>query len=520
MGDFRKCIPVLHADLITVFLFIKTYRVFYFSGNVILHTNSDMTSLSRATGPSAAAVVSNLRQGFSSGKTKSYGWRINQLQQLSNLLRENDTAIKDALYKDLKKPAFETELYEIDILKTEIDHAMNNLKSWMKPKSISRSLLQVFDTVYMQKEPFGVVLVMGTWNYPLQLFLNPFVGVIAAGNCALLKPSEIATETGKLVAQLIPQYMDGDCIQVMQGGIPETTEILQERFDYIAFTGSTKVGKIVMSAAAKFLTPVLLELGGKSPVYVDEDSDLHIVANRIIWGKCCNAGQTCIAPDYVLCHKKSVDNLIDELKSSVREFYGEDPQKSESYGRIVSSKHFNRLVDILQKMPKEKLVLGGNTNAENNYIEPTIFKDVDLNDKIMEDEIFGPLLPILSVSDSQQAIKIINSREKPLAIYIFSQNEETINNILENTSAGGVLINDTLFQAGVTNVPFGGVGYSGMGSFHGEKSFETFTHLKPVWKRQQNMEALIQVRYPPYTEKNLSLMKHVMAASDKTCNIL
>jgi len=479
-----------------------------------------MTSFSSKS--SAAETVDKLRQSYMSGKTRSYEWRMQQLQRLIDLLDENLEAIKEAVHKDLKKHAFESVLYEATVVKTEVVHAMKNLKTWMKPRAAPKSFMQVMDTVYLQKEPYGVVLVMGAWNYPLQLLLSPFVGALAAGNCALLKPSDLAIATGDLISELIPKYMDKDCVQVMLGGIPETTEILKEKFDFICYTGSSPVGKIIMTAAAKHLTPVLLELGGKSPVYVDAGSDLKITANRIVWGKFSNAGQTCVAPDYILCHESEADKLVEFFKESIQEMYGENAKDSDSYGKIINSRHFKRIAAILEGMPKEKMVCGGNMDSEIDYIEPTVFKDVSLDDKVMEDEIFGPLLPVISVKGAKHAISIINSKEKPLALYIFSKDDSTIETILQETSAGGVLVNDTIMHAGATNLPFGGVGNSGMGAYHGINSFNTFTHEKPVWKRGQNLEAMVAGRYPPYSEKNLSVMKSTMEMSEKLswCNIL
>ena len=463
------------------------------------------------------ANVNSLRQSFASGKTKSIKWRLGQLQRLLDLFKENETAIKEALYKDLRKPGFESDLLEITVVKNEIINAMKSMRKWMKHTYPSKTMAQFLDTVYIQKEPRGVVLIISTWNYPIYLIFNVLVGVLAAGNCALIKPSEISPATADLVAELIPKYMDNECVQVMLGGVPETTEILNQKFDFIAYTGRSSIGKIVMSAASKFLTPVLLELGGKSPVYVDKGCDLNIVANRIIWGKCSNSGQTCIAPDYILCHSSAVESLIEQLKATIIEFYGEFPLKSKCYGKIVNSRHFKRLLDIIEEMPKEKLVFGGGSDVDANSIEPTIFKNVSLDDKIMEDEIFGPLLPIITVNGPLEAIEIINGGDKPLALYIFSKNSTVVDNILNCTSAGGVSVNDTLMHGGVTNLPFGGVGNSGFGNYHGQHSFDTFSHLKPVMKRNQNLEGLVTARYPPYSNRNLSRMKTLVAESERSC---
>lgn len=479
-----------------------------------------MTSFSNKS--TAAETVDKLRESFMSGKTKSYDFRMKQLQRLMDLLDENLPAINKAIHQDLKKPDFESTLYEVGVVKGEIQTAMKNLKTWMKPRAVTRSMLQMMDTTYMQKEPFGVVLVIGAWNYPLQLLLSPFVGALAAGNCGLLKPSDLSIATGDLIAELVPKYLDQDCYQVMLGGVPETTEILQQKFDFICYTGSSPVGKIIMTAAAKHLTPVILELGGKSPVYVDAGSDLKVTANRLMWGKYMNAGQTCVAPDFILAHESIVDKLVKQFQATIKEFYGENPKESDSYGKIINARHFKRLCDVMEAMPAEKLVHGGNTDAERDYIEPTIYKDVSLDDKIMEEEIFGPLLPVITVKGPKHAISIINAREKPLALYVFSKNQANIDRILDETSAGGVMVNDTIMQAGATNVPFGGVGNSGMGAYHGEKSFDSFTHEKPIWKRGQNMEGMVSGRYPPYTPKTLASMKSMMSMSETqlTCNIL
>lgn len=469
-----------------------------------------------------SCIIDNLRAAFASGKTKPLAWRLDQLKSLLNLIKENESAIKDALHKDLRKPAFESDLFEMTVVKNEILHAIKNLSNWIKPTYPNKSLVQYMDTVYMQYEPHGVVLIISAWNYPIQLVFNPLVAALAAGNSVLIKPSEIAPVTADLIAELIPKYLDTDSVQVVHGGPSETTEILQQKFDFIAYTGSSSVGKVVMEAASKHLTPVLLELGGKSPVFVDKDSDLKIVANRIVWGKFTNAGQTCIAPDYVLCEQNVVEKLITMLKSTIKQFYGDLPQQSKDYGKIINSRHFKRLLAVLNGMPSEKIAFGGSYDENANTIEPTIFNNVTLEDVVMKDEIFGPFLPIIGVDGPQQAIDIINKGEKPLALYIFSKTNAVIDTIIDKTSAGGVLVNDTILHAGVTNVPFGGVGNSGMGNYHGQFGFETFSHLKPIWKRKQNLEALIAGRYAPYTDRNLNAMKMLISDSEKgwSCNIL
>lgn len=466
-----------------------------------------------------SVIVSSLRKAFNSGITRDVQWRLNQLQKLLDLIDDNTEELKKAVATDLRKASFEAELMEIMVLKNEIYSAQKNLYYWMKPQYPTTSITQKLDTITLQPEPYGVTLVIGAWNYPINLLLCPFVGAIAAGNCCVLKPSEISVATAALVQKLIPQYLDQDCFQVFCGGVPETTALLEQKFDYIFFTGSTNVGKIVMEAASEHLTPVTLELGGKSPCYIDEGSDLNLVAKRVMWGKLTNIGQTCIAPDYLLCHKSIQNKFLSEFKNVLAQFYGENPQQSEDLGRIVSMQNFNRLKAIMDKMPKEKLEFGGKTDANDKYIELTCYTNVTMDDSVMEQELFGPILPVITVNSTQEAISIINSRDKPLAIYVFSNSNKVIDSFINSTSSGGILINDTLMHCSACNVPFGGVGASGMGSYHGKSSFDTFSHMKPVWKRKQTVLPLGDTRYPPYTDQKLNKMTS-MTGQQGFCNIL
>jgi len=464
-------------------------------------------------------VVASTRKAFNSGKSRDISWRLQQLQRMLDMLEENAQQFRQALEKDLKKSFFEADLMEMMVLKNEIYTAQKNLYYWMKPHYPSTTISQKLDTIMLQPEPYGVALVIGAWNYPINLLLCPVVGAIAAGNCCVVKPSEISDATASLMAKLIPQYLDQECIQVFCGGVPETTKLLEEKFDYIFFTGSTNVGKIVMKAASNHLTPVTLELGGKSPCYIDAGSDLNLVAKRVMWGKMTNLGQTCIAPDYLLCHESIQKDFIQELKKVLAQFYGENPQKSKDLGRIVNERNFDRLSSIMDKMPKEKLEFGGKTDREDKYIELTCYTNVDMNDSVMKDELFGPILPVITVKNSEEAISMINNGEKPLAIYVFSNNNKVIDSFVNLTSSGGVLVNDTLMHCSACNVQFGGVGASGMGSYHGKSSFDTFTHNKPVWKRKQNMEAMIAGRYPPFTQTNLNRLA-MLTTERSFCNIL
>jgi len=467
----------------------------------------------------AKSVVESARKAFETGKTKNISWRLSQLQKLLDMIDDNIDKLREAVNKDLRKSSFEADLMEVMVLKNEIYHTMNNLHNWVKPEYVSKTLAQALDTVYYQYEPLGVTLVLGAWNYPINLLLCPLVGAIAGGNCCIVKPSEVAENTATLLQKLIPKYLDQDCIKVYCGGVDETTTLLEEKFDHIFFTGSTNVGKIVMKAASKHLTSVTLELGGKSPCFVDAGSDLNLCAKRIIWGKLTNCGQTCVAPDYILCHQSILDDFIEELKKVIKMFYGENVQKSSDYGRIINERNFLRLTKIMEAMPKEKIVYGGEFNISEKFIEPTIYKNVSFDDSLMQSELFGPLMPILTVDSADEAISIINKGDKPLALYVFSKSSQMGEKFIENTSSGAVLINDTLMQCGTSNLMFGGIGASGIGAYHGKMSFETFSHKKPIWKRKQNMEALISARYPPFTNKNLNYL-NMLTTEKSFCNIL
>lgn len=457
-----------------------------------------------------AEIVQHLRNSFNNGKTIPLDYRLKQLSSLKRMYEENKTEMMNALAKDLRKSKQESMVLEIDYLLNDVTHMINELKKWTKPEQPSRDFANLLDGVYIYNEPYGVALVIGAWNYPLQLTLMPVAGAIAAGNCVVIKPSEIATESAKFIANYIPKYLDQDCCQVYLGGVQETTELLNQRFDYIFFTGSTTVGKIIHKAANKYLTPTTLELGGKSPVYIDNSVDLNLVAKRILWGKLVNAGQTCVAPDYVLCSKQVEKPFVDACQRTIREFYGTNPKQSPDYCRIINSRQFDRLTSLLKN---GNIAVGGDSDRDDLYIEPTVLTDVKPTDDVMLEEIFGPILPIVNVEDAYEAINFIKNREKPLALYIFSNKKQDVEAILKNTSSGGVTVNDTIMHLAVDTLPFGGVGNSGMGAYHGKHSFDIFSHKKGILYKDLGLlgEKLGAARYPPYSDKKIAYLKMMLS---------
>lgn len=465
---------------------------------------------------SAKDVVASARAAFNSGKTRPLEFRKKQLQNLLNFYEENTTAMVAALASDLRKSKQEAVILEIGLLINDVKNMLMNFEQWAQPEYVEKSLANIMDKCIIYKDPYGVVLIMGAWNYPLQLTMLPVAGAIAAGNCCVIKPSELSPATAQLIDMLLPKYLDSECYQVYNGGIPETTELLKERFDYIFYTGSTQVGKIVHAAANKHLTPVTLELGGKSPVYVDNSADIAITAHRVMWGKCINAGQTCIAPDYLLCTREVQNKFIEEAKKVVKEFYGDNTKASPDFPRIVNDRHFQRVTGL---MNSGTVAIGGTTDAKDRYVEPTVLIDVKPNDPVMREEIFGPVLPIINVENAYEAINFINDREKPLALYIFSQNKKDTDLILSNTSAGGVAVNDTIMHAGVESLPFGGVGSSGMGAYHGKKSFDCFVHHKSCLKKNLSKlgEKLSSGRYPPYSDTKINILMSLLAKRRRLC---
>lgn len=458
------------------------------------------------------AIVCRQRDFFCTGKTKPAEFRLAQLQALKQAIQDHQPEILAALKSDLNKPELEAYLTEIGVIK-EINYAIQHLRAWMKPKTVPVPLEQFPAKAQIYADPLGVVLIIGPWNYPFQLMISPLVGAIAAGNCALLKPSEIAPHTSQIVAKLIEKTFDPAYIAVVEGGTEVSQAVLTEKYDHIFFTGGTAIGKIVMAAAAKHLTPVTLELGGKSPCIVDADIQVEYTARRIVWGKFLNAGQTCVAPDYLLVDRRIKPALLKAMQAAMREFYGTDPAQSPDYARIVSAKHFNRLVALLPDAPTSgnptsgTVISGGEFDPEDRYIAPTLLDQVLPDATVMQEEIFGPILPIVEYGSLEEALRLINSKSKPLALYIFSRNHSFQQRILAETSSGGVCINDTIMQIAPSSLPFGGVGESGMGSYHGKASFDTFSHFKSVLTK--NFWFDLKWRYAPYAGK-LGLFKRMI----------
>jgi len=452
----------------------------------------------------APDVLAPLRAAFERGKTRPLAYRRQQLEAMRRMMNEHEERWFEALAKDLGKPTLEAYASEIGFVLEDIAYTLKHLKDWAAPTKVKTPLVQAIGRSEVMREPLGVVLVIGPWNYPVQLVLAPLIGAIAAGNCAVLKPSEMTPACSDLLAELVPQYLDPELVQVVLGGIPETSALLEQRWDYIFFTGSTMVGKIVYQAAAKHLTPVTLELGGKSPCIVDAQVDLEVAARRIVWGKFFNTGQTCVAPDYILCHDKMEAPLLEALRAAVNEFYGADPKASPDFGRIVNERHHERLVGLLAGVEP---YLGGDHDVSQRYLSPTILKGVKPEDPIMQEEIFGPILPILTVGSIDEAIEFVNAREKPLALYVFTSDASNADRVLQRTSSGGACVNETLTHLAVPELPFGGVGASGIGAYHGSHSFETFSHRKSVLRRKTWPD--VKLRYPPY-EGKLSKIKFVI----------
>ncbi|RDY09038.1 Aldehyde dehydrogenase family 3 member H1, partial [Mucuna pruriens] len=487
----------------------------------------ETTSEKRAFDAEAASrLVKDLRETFASGKTRSYEWRVWQLHALAKLLDAHEPEIVGALRNDIAKPPLETVAYEvlsflqqplllfglgcgdyqysengsqIAMLKNSCKLTLKELKHWMTSEKVKTSITTFPSSAEIVSEPLGVVLVISAWNYPFLLSLDPVIGAIAAGNAVVLKPSEIAPATSSLMAKLVGDYMDNSFIRVVEGAVDETTALLQQKWDKIFYTGNGRVARIVMAAAAKHLTPVTLELGGKSPVVVDSNINLKVATRRIIAGKWgCNNGQACISPDYIITTKDYAPKLVDSLKTELEKFYGKNPLESKDLSRIVNSNHFARLTKLLDDdKVSGKIVYGGEKDESNLKISPTVLLDVPRDSLIMSEEIFGPLLPIITVDKLEESFGVINSGSKPLAAYIFTTNKKLKEQFVATISAGGLLAVHTL--------PFGGVGESGVGAYHGKFSFDAFSHKKAVLYRSFLGDAA--VRYPPYTNTKLRLMK-------------
>jgi acyl-CoA reductase-like NAD-dependent aldehyde dehydrogenase len=454
---------------------------------------------------SASALVKKQRDFFNTGITKDVSFRIEQLKKLRDLTVRYEKEIAQALKDDLNKPEFEAFGTEIGLCIGEIDHTLKNIKSWSKARRVSTPLFHQLGSSWQIPEPYGVTYIIAPWNYPFQLLIAPLIGAICAGNTAILKPSELAPATANLMAKMINDNFDEGYVKVVLGGVEESKALLEERFDYIFFTGGTEIGRYIYMAAAKHLTPVTLELGGKSPCIVDENIQLTHTSRRILWGKFSNAGQTCVAPDYLLVNRKIKDKLITQMKEHLKEFYGDNPQQSPDYARIISTRHFDRLSRLLNA---GKVIFGGQTDRDDKFISPTLLEGVTLEDAVMQEEIFGPILPIIEYDSLDEALQYIKQFEKPLALYIFSENNLIQERVMNETSFGGGCVNETVMHVGQTRMPFGGVGESGIGAYHGQSSFETFSHYKSILKKSTLMD--MAIKYPPY-KNNIGILKKLMS---------
>ena len=447
-------------------------------------------------------IVDKQREYFNTHATKDLDTREKVLRSIQNWILNHDRLIYEALRKDLNKSETEAYMCEIGMTLSELTHLLKHFRKWAKPHKVKTPLAQFYGTSFELAEPYGVVLVMSPWNYPFMLTLAPAVGAIAAGNTVVIKPSAYAPHVSNVIKKMIDETCASEYVCVVEGGRAENTALLQQRFDYIFFTGSVDVGKLVMEKASKYLTPVTLELGGKSPCIIDKQVDLKVGAKRIAFGKYLNAGQTCVAVDYVLCHESHVDDFIKEIKKCIHEFFGNNPLSSEELVKIINPKHFERLNHLLKD---QNIVIGGNSDPIQNRIEPTVVLLENDSNPLMEEEIFGPILPIIPFKTLDDAIAIIHKKEKPLAFYLFTNNADTEKKCLNEISFGGGCINDTIIHLASNELGFGGVGYSGMGSYHGKKSFDTFSHTKSIVKKATWID--LPMRYYPFNELKNKMIK-------------
>ena len=449
-------------------------------------------------------VVAGLRQGFAQGTTRPEQWRREQLTRLRTLLVERGDEFERALHADLGKSGVESQISEIGFLVAEIDHALAHLARWMRPRRVQLPLALLPASGRVVREPLGVVLIIAPWNYPLLLALSPLIGAIAAGNAVVVKPSELAPATAGLIARTVPDVLDRRAVAVIEGGVEQTTALLAEPFGHIFYTGSGRVGRIVARAAAEHLTPVTLELGGKSPAYVDESVELRIAAQRIAWGKFLNAGQTCVAPDYVLGERRVLARLVPLIADAIRDLYGSAIAANPDYGRIVNDAQFARLVGYFGD---GEVLVGGASDAATRYLEPTVLGNVDRESSVMQEEIFGPILPLVEVADLDDALALVAARDKPLAAYVFSDDRVVRERWERETSSGSLGIGVPVLQLVAPELPFGGVGASGSGAYHGERSFLTFSHEKAVLSKPLVPDTLAATIMPPYTQRKEHLVR-------------
>ena len=453
-------------------------------------------------------TVGELRAGFRTGVLSDVESRRTHLRRLRDLFVEQEDRLIDALVADVGKPRIEAYTTEIAFTINEIDHTLKHLNAWTKAEKVKVPITFKPGKARLQPEPLGTVCIIAPWNYPVQLLFAPLVPALAAGNTAVLKPSEVTPSVAALVEELVPRYFDSSTVAVVNGAVEVTTALLEERFDHIFYTGNGQVGRVVMRAAAEHLTPVTLELGGKSPAIVAADANIDVAAKRIAWAKFLNAGQTCVAPDYVLVEEAAKDQLLAALAEAVTTFYGDDPQQSEDYARIVNERHHDRLMKLLSDGGFDATVFGGTGDRGSRYLAPTVLAGVKPDAAVMADEIFGPILPVLTVGDVGEAIRFVNDREKPLALYAFSNDDDTLEHIVANTSAGGVTLNHAVLHLAVPDLPFGGVGESGTGSYHGKSGFDTFSHFKAVLGKPTRPDPALM--YPPYTATKQKIIRKFM----------
>lgn len=442
---------------------------------------------------------------FNTNVTRSVSFRIDQLKKLRKILKDNESFLYRAIDKDFGKSQYETYITELSLIYHEINLAIKKVHKWSKSKYIWTNLVNFPGKSRVIPEPLGMALVIGAWNYPYQLSLIPVISALAAGNTVILKPSELAENTSAAMAKLINENFDPGLIYVKEGGVKETTELLKKRFDKIFFTGSTAVGRVVMQAAANHLTPVTLELGGKSPVFVLPDAKLKITAKRIVWGKYLNAGQTCVAPDYVLVHSDIKEKFLEELKKQLEEIHGKNPKGKETYVRIINKKHFDRLKELLHQ---DKIYCGGETDEEHLYISPTILDNISFDDKVMDDEIFGPILPVIEFSDLDEIIRKVKTRPDPLALYVFTKKSKMKDRLIKEISFGGGSVNDTILHLSNSKLPFGGRGFSGTGNYHGKAGFDAFSHNKSILFKALWFEPFL--KYAPYSKWKMKLLKWII----------
>ena len=447
-----------------------------------------------------STLVSRHRNYFRTGATRSAAWRESQLTALQAMMTDRAEDFHASLWTDLRRNRTDADLIDVRYINGEADHALSHLRDWMKPAAVSTPPMLAPSHAQVRFDPLGVGLIIGTWNYPVMLTLSPLIAAISGGNAAVIKPSELAPATADVIARFLPEYLDRDAFSVVLGGVPETTALLQQQWDHIFFTGGPTVAKVIMTAAATHLTPVVLELGGKSPTIVHSSADLQVAARRITQGRWSNAGQTCTAPDYVLVFKDVAREFLAHLKGTIVQFYGEDPQKSPDYGRIITTRHFDRLAALLSG---GTIYHGGKVDRADRFIAPTVLVNVSPVSPVMQEEIFGPILPVLEVESVQEVVDFVNARPSPLGLYVFAEDQGVSEHILDATTSGDAAVNDCMLHPLIHDLPFGGVGNSGMGKYHGEWGFRAYTNARGVLNHSTQVD--LDVRYPPYSRNELPL---------------